>query len=156
MVNSTPNQLIGSSMTKTVEGIIEGITIENGMSQYDLQQIINEPTHILKSSSSYLDLVLTSQPNSIVDFDVHPCLHPNCHHQIVFARFDSEIHYEHTPRHMNVRCGITNIQMLIVSDKKLICLTRKALPPSLMLMLELMSLTQLFQIYLVTLFYMKL
>ena len=42
--------------------------------------MINQPTHILESSSSYIDLIFTSQRNLI--------LHPNSHHQIIFARFN--------------------------------------------------------------------
>ena len=45
--------------------------------------MINEPTYILESSSSCIDLVLTSQPNLITESGVHPSLHPNYHHQII-------------------------------------------------------------------------
>ena len=56
--------------------------------------MINDPTHILESSSSCIDLILTLQPNLITESGVHPCLHPNSHHQIIFAKFDLEIHYQ--------------------------------------------------------------
>ena len=55
--------------------------------------MINEPTHILESSSSYIDLIFTSQPKLITESGVHPSLHPNSHHQIIFGKFDLEIHY---------------------------------------------------------------
>ena len=55
--------------------------------------MINEPTHILESSSSCIDLIFTSQPNLITESGVHPSLHPNSHHQIIFAKFNLEIHY---------------------------------------------------------------
>ena len=55
--------------------------------------MINEPTHILESSSSCIDLIFTSQPNLITESGVHPSLHPNSHHQIIFAKSNLEIHY---------------------------------------------------------------
>ena len=64
----------------------EGITIENVTSQFGPSQIIKEATHILESSSSCVDLILTTQPNSAGESGVHPSLHPNCH-KIVFAKF---------------------------------------------------------------------
>ena len=50
--------------------------------------MINQPTHILEASSSYIDLIFTSQRNLITESGVHPSLHPNSHHQIIFARFN--------------------------------------------------------------------
>ena len=60
---------------------------------YDLKQVINEPTHLFENSSSCINLKLASQPNLVMDAGVHPSLHPNCHHQIVCAKFDLKIHY---------------------------------------------------------------
>ena len=41
----------------------EGNIIENVTSQFGLQQVIKEPTHILDNSSSRIDLIFTSQAN---------------------------------------------------------------------------------------------
>ena len=71
----------------------EDITIEIVTSQFGLSQIIKEATHILESSSSCIDLIFTTQPNLVVESGVHPSLHPNCHHQIVFAKFNLQIYY---------------------------------------------------------------
>ena len=71
----------------------EGITIENVTSQFGLSQIITEATHILESSSSCIDLIFTTQPNLMVESGVHPSLHPNCHQQTVFAKFNVQIYY---------------------------------------------------------------
>ena len=71
----------------------EGNAIENVTAQFGLQQIINEPTHISNISSSCIDLIFTSQPNLITDSGVHSSLHPNCHHQIVFAKLNLHIVY---------------------------------------------------------------
>ena len=71
----------------------EGSTIESITSQFGLHQLINEPTHLLQNSSSCIDLIFTSQPNIVVESGVHPSLHPNCHHQIIFAKFNLKIYY---------------------------------------------------------------
>ena len=71
----------------------EGKAIENITSQFGLHQMTDEPTLILESSSSCIDLICTSQPNLITESGVHPSLHPNSHHQIIFAKFNLEIHY---------------------------------------------------------------
>ena len=55
------------------------------MAQYDLTQIIHEPAHILESSVSYTDLVITSQENSVTKSGVHSSLYSNYHHQIVVS-----------------------------------------------------------------------
>ena len=70
-------------------------TIENKTitKQYGLHQVIEEPTHILDNSSTCIDLIFTSQPNLIIESGVHPSLHPNCHHQIVYAKFNLLIHF---------------------------------------------------------------
>ena len=60
---------------------------------YGLHQLIQEPTLILNSSSSCIDLIFTSQPNWIVESGVHLSLHPSCHHQIVFAKSNLYILY---------------------------------------------------------------
>ena len=61
-------------------------------SQFGLLQIIKEPTHILNNSRSCIDLIFTSQPNMVID-SVHASLHANCHHQIIYAKFDLKIIY---------------------------------------------------------------
>ena len=40
-------------------------------SQFGLQQLIQEPTHILADSSSCIDLIFTSQPNLVMQAGVH-------------------------------------------------------------------------------------
>ena len=58
-----------------------------------MSQVINEPTHILDISKSCLDLIFTSQPNVIMDSGVHPSLHSNCHHQIIYTKFYLKVFY---------------------------------------------------------------
>ena len=91
----------------------EGRKIEDVTSQNCLHQEINEPTHILNNSSSCIDLIFNSQPSLLIKSGVHPSLHPNCHHQIVFAKFnlDMSIHYL-----MKEKFGIIKRRILILSN----------------------------------------
>ena len=68
-----------------------GSKLEITTSHYGRTQIVNEPTHILEDSSSNINLVFASQPNMALDIVAHSLLHPNYHHQIVFANFDFKI-----------------------------------------------------------------
>ena len=58
-----------------------------------MSQVIKEPTHILNNSKSCIDLTFTSQPNMIIDSGVHPSLHSNWHHQIIYAKFGLKVFY---------------------------------------------------------------
>ena len=53
--------------------------------------MISEPTHILPNSSSCIDLIFCNQSNMITNCGVLPSLHPNCHHQIIFANIDFNV-----------------------------------------------------------------
>ena len=86
----------------------EGDATEYLTSQFELHQVIKEPTHILDTSSC-IDLIFTSQPNLIIEYGVHSSLHLNCHHQIIFAKFNLEVIYPH------LMCGrFGTIKMLIL------------------------------------------
>ena len=69
------------------------LKIDTITSQFGLQQSVNEPTHLTANSSSCIDLIFTSQPNLVMESGVHSSLHPNCHHQIVFAKINLKICY---------------------------------------------------------------
>ena len=71
----------------------EGRKIEAATSLYGLRQEINGPTHILNNSTSCIDLTFNSQSNLLIESCVHPSLHPNFHHQIVFPKFNLDIVY---------------------------------------------------------------
>ena len=70
-----------------------GDATENLTSQFGLHQVIKEPRNVLNTSSSCIDLTLTSQPNLIIDPGVHSFLHSNYQHQIIFAKFNLEVVY---------------------------------------------------------------
>ena len=68
----------------------EGSMIDAVTSNFRLRQLIQEPTH---TNSCTIDLVFTSQPNLVIESGVHLSLHPNCHHQVVFAKFNLSVLY---------------------------------------------------------------
>ena len=63
------------------------------VSNYGLQQLINEPTYKTGSSSFFIDLLSCSQPNLVMESGVHPSLHPNYHHQRIYAKFKLKVYY---------------------------------------------------------------
>ena len=62
-------------------------------SLFALKQLIQKATHILSNSSSCIDLVFTSQPNLVMESGVYSSLHENCHHQLVYAKFNLKVRY---------------------------------------------------------------
>ena len=42
----------------------------------------------MQNSTSCIDLVFTSQPNSVIELGVHSSIHSSCHYQIVFVETD--------------------------------------------------------------------
>ena len=73
--------------------IEEGIILENLTSLYKMKQLISDPTRILQHSSSCIDLIFVNQPNLVIDSSIHPSLHQNCHHQIIFCKLNLKIEY---------------------------------------------------------------
>ena len=61
-------------------------------SAYSLYQLISDPTHVLQNSSSCIGLIFT-EPNLVAGSGVHLSLHPNCHHQITYYKFNLFIEY---------------------------------------------------------------
>ena len=53
----------------------EGTRMENLTSSYGMKQLISAPTHILRYSSSCIDLIFVNQPNLVIDARIHPSLH---------------------------------------------------------------------------------
>ena len=71
----------------------EGSKIDAITSQFGLQQLINEPAHLVADFASCIDSTFTSQPNLVMESAVQSSLHRNCHHQITYAKFNLKIHY---------------------------------------------------------------
>ena len=59
---------------------LERSKIDTIASSYGLNKLIQEPTHILHSSSSCIHLIFTSQPNLVMESGIHSSLHSNCYH----------------------------------------------------------------------------
>ena len=64
----------------------EGKLFEPLASDNGLHQLITEPTHLLGDSKPCIDLIFTDQPNLIIESGVHPSLHEQCHHQIIYGK----------------------------------------------------------------------
>ena len=71
----------------------EGKQVNAITSSYGLSQLICEPTHILSNSLPCTDLIFINQNNFVMDSGVHASLHPNCHHQIVYAKLNLKTEY---------------------------------------------------------------
>ena len=68
------NLLCKSDRTSYEDSKIEGIT-----SQFELQQLINEPTHHTWNLPSCVDLIFALQPNLVMQSGEHSSLHKICH-----------------------------------------------------------------------------
>ena len=62
------------------------IFCENGFTQ-----LVNQPTYITGTGNSCIDLVATDQPNFIMECDIHPSLHTNCHHNVNYVKLNVSI-----------------------------------------------------------------
>ena len=71
----------------------EGSKIDAITSQFGLQQLISEPTHLVADFSSCIDVIFTSQPNLVIESGVPSSLYPNCHHQITYVKFNLKTNY---------------------------------------------------------------
>ena len=63
----------------------EGKIFEPHTSKLGLHQLMSEATHIMGDSKSCIDLIFTDQPNLLLESGVHPSLHEQCPHQIVYV-----------------------------------------------------------------------
>ena len=72
----------------------EGAKIDSLTTSYVFSQVISDPTHILPNPSLCIDLLFINQYYLVTASGVHPSLHPNCHHQIVFfVKLNLKIQY---------------------------------------------------------------
>ena len=67
----------------------EGIELDKLMSDLNLSQIISEPTHFrVHCLPSCIDLIITDQPNLVLNSGVRSSLDPTCKHQITFCKIN--------------------------------------------------------------------
>ena len=45
------------------------------------------------NSASCIDLIFTNQSNLVIDSGVHPSLHTNCHHSIVYSKLNVNVKF---------------------------------------------------------------
>ena len=95
MVNSPfLTVVLGDFNTKTCLWFNNAITsykgskIDGVTSQFGLEKIVKQLTHIIGDSLSYRDLIFTIQPNLVIESGVHSSLDSNYHHHITFAKFN--------------------------------------------------------------------
>ena len=65
----------------------EGEEIENLLSSLGLHQVIKEPTNYEPNKkATCIDLIISDQPNLILDSGTRPSPDPTCHHQITYCK----------------------------------------------------------------------
>ena len=70
----------------------EGREIEDMFTSLGLSQIISKPTNLEPGKRPLcIDLILTGQPNIVLDSGNHTFLDPFCHHQIIYFKVDFRI-----------------------------------------------------------------
>ena len=70
----------------------EGSEIEHLLSSLGLSQVISESTHGEPNKNpSCIDLIITDQPNLILDSGTRVSLDPYCHHQIIYCKVNFRI-----------------------------------------------------------------
>ena len=70
----------------------EGREIEDLFTSLNLTQIISEPTNFEPGKKpSCIDLIVTDQPNLILDSGTRASLDSNCHHQIIYGKINFRI-----------------------------------------------------------------
>ena len=111
---------IGDFNTKSSNWYTGNTTTSEGSkitSQFGLQQIINEPTHIQGPSVSCIDLIFSSQRNLVMSSGSYSSLHQNCHHQIIFTKFSLKLSTSKSTIHhlTNVRYDILKKRIQVIS-----------------------------------------
>ena len=108
--------LLCEVMIDNIRGYITVIYRSPSQNSSDLQQLVNEPSHILPNSSSCTDLISTDQLSLVVSSGMHPSLHANCHHEIIYCKLNLKIEYP--PRYQRLvwnfkKASITSIRKAI-------------------------------------------
>ena len=70
-----------------------GAKLEEMFSEQSLHQIITEPTHYFRDdcNPSCIDIILTDQPNLVMNSGVRPTLDPTVKHQMTFCKLNFKI-----------------------------------------------------------------
>ena len=90
----------------------KGSQVDAITSSYVLSQLIRESTHVLQILFSCINLIFINQNNFIMDSDTQASLHPNYHHQIVYANLNLKIEYPPLYERLVWDYKTTNTQLL--------------------------------------------
>ena len=70
----------------------EGTELDDLFTLLGLSQFISEPTNFEPHKNpSCIDLIITNQPNLILDRGTRPSLDPYCHHQIIYGKINFRV-----------------------------------------------------------------
>ena len=70
----------------------EGTKLDDLFSSLGLHQLINEPTNFEPNKNpSCIDLIVTDQPNIVLESGTRPSLDPYCHHQITHYKINIKL-----------------------------------------------------------------
>ena len=69
----------------------EGCEISFLTSSAGYSQLIDQPTHITKESSSCIDLIFTSNPSFISASRVELSLYEKCHHNLIYGKINFNV-----------------------------------------------------------------
>ena len=66
----------------------EGVLLNQLIESFSMTQLIDQPTHILKNSSSLIDLIITDQVDMFVDSGLLPSPRDKSHHEIIYGKLN--------------------------------------------------------------------
>ena len=69
----------------------EGVALDEFIESNNLTQLIDQPTHIMNESRSCIDLIITDQPNILVNYGVHPSLYKTYHYEIMYGKINLSV-----------------------------------------------------------------
>ena len=81
--NAKPKFWYCNENTNSQEEALENVWI----AQFGLHQVIKEPVFYT------IDLIFASQANLTIESGFHQSLHPNCHRQLIYTKFNLQIYY---------------------------------------------------------------
>ena len=65
-----------------------GLTFQRIFNKHGISQLIHEPTFLTNKAKTCIDILATDQPNLVLKSEVHPSLHTNCHHQVIYSKIN--------------------------------------------------------------------
>ena len=99
----------------------EGTALDELMKTNGLYQLIEEQTNIRNEGCSCIDLIITDQPNMLVDYSVCPSLDEHCQHQIIHGKFNVSLPSPPQYKRIVWDYGKADVQMIIDSINKIDC-----------------------------------